>query len=112
VLNVLASGSLVRDPQRRYSSAGKPYATGLARIPVEDGEPMLVSLIAFERDAAAALLALARGDALAVAGRAKLTSWQKDGEDHHGLNIVVDRVVTLYQIDKRRRLTRAEARPP
>jgi len=107
MLSVLASGTLVRDPEQRTSAAGKPYATALMRVPAEDTDPTLASLIAFERDAVAALLALTRGDSLAVAGRGKLTSWTKDGEEHHGLSVVVEQVLTLYAIEKRRKQTQA-----
>ena len=64
---------------------------------------MLVSAIAFAPDAVAALLALTKGDAIAIAGRAKLTSWEKNGEEKHGLSVVVDKVLTVYQIEKKRR---------
>jgi len=106
MLSCLASGQLVRDPEQRRSTSGRVYATALARVPAEDAEAMLVSLIAFNADAVAALLALTKGDSLAVAGRAKLSAWQKNGEDHHGLSMVVDQVLTVYAIEKRRRQTR------
>lgn len=64
---------------------------------------MLVSIIAFNADAVAGLLALAKGDACAIAGRAKLTSWEKDGEQRHGLSVTADQVLTIYQIEKRRK---------
>lgn len=73
MLNVLCSGSLVSDPRDRTTPAGKSYATGQMRVPAEDAEAMLVSIIAFNADAVAALLGLAKGDAVAIAGRAKLT---------------------------------------
>jgi len=73
------------------------------RVPAEDAEAMLVSVIAFAADAVTGLLALSKGDALAIAGRAKLTSWEKDGEEKHGLSVVADQVLTIYQIEKRRK---------
>ncbi|MGC2517866.1 MAG: single-stranded DNA-binding protein [Burkholderiales bacterium] len=102
MLSVLASGTLMRDPEQRTSSAGKPFATGLMRVAAEDSDPILASLIAFSDGAVAALLALTKGDALSVAGRGKLTSWTKDGEQKHGLSVVVEQVLTLYAIEKRR----------
>lgn len=67
---------------------------------------MLVSIIAFNADAVAALLALQRGDSCAIAGRAKLTSWEKDGEQKHGLSVVADKVLTVYAAGKARKATR------
>ncbi len=107
MLAILASGTLVSDPVSRTSATGKASTASL-RVPAEDAEAMLVSIIAFHADAVAALLALQRGDSCAIAGRAKLTSWTKDGEEKHGLSVVADQVLTIYQIEKRRK--RAAAR--
>ncbi len=106
MLNVLASGTLVSDPKRRTSTTGKDYATGTMRVPAEDAEAMLVSIITFTADAVAALLALSKGDSCAIAGRAKLTSWTKDGGEKHGLSVVADRVLTAYQAGKARKAAR------
>lgn len=105
MLNVLAQGSLVADPIERKTMAGKPFATGSLRVPCEDGEPVLISLITFRSAAIEALLALKKGDPLAVVGRAKLADWQKDGADHRGLNVVGDQVLTIYQAERRRQAT-------
>ncbi len=72
MLSILASGTLVKDPKQRTSAAGKPFATASLRVPAEDDEAMLTSIIAFNADAVAAFLALTKGDARAIAGRAKL----------------------------------------
>jgi hypothetical protein len=86
-----------------------PAPTASLRVPAEDSDAMLVSVIAFAADAVAAILALQRGDSVAIAGRAKLTSWEKVGEQKHGLSVVADKVLTIYQIDKKRRPARGEA---
>lgn len=109
MLSILASGTLVSNPRQRTTAAGKPYATASLRVPAEDSDAMLVSVIAFAADAVAALLALTKGDSVAIAGRAKLTSWEKDGEQKNGLSVVADKVLTVYQIDKKRRQARGEA---
>lgn len=106
MLNVLAQGVLVSDPRERTTAAGKPYATGLLRVPAEDADAMLVSIIAFASDSVAALLALSKGDSCAVAGRAKLSTWEKDGEQKHGLSVVADRVLTVYAAGKARKAAR------
>lgn len=103
MLNILASGTLVSDPVARTSAKGKPFATGTMRVPSEDADPVLMSLIAFSSTAVDTLLALTKGEALAVVGRAKLTAWEKNGEQHHGLSMVADQVMTVYQADKRRK---------
>lgn len=62
--------------------------------------------------AVAALLALQRGDALAVAGRAKLSSWEKNGEQKHGLSVTAERVLSPYMLDKKRQAARDAAEVP
>jgi hypothetical protein len=46
MLSVLANGVLINDPRERTAANGNKYATGALRVPVEEGEPMLVSFIA------------------------------------------------------------------
>jgi len=112
MLNILATGTLVSDPRQRITAAGKAFATCQMRVPAEDSEATLVSAIAFNVDAVAAILALTKGDSCAIAGRAKLTSWEKGGEKRLGLSVVADQVLTIYQIEKRRkRATAAEGVP-
>lgn len=106
MLSVLCSGTLVSDPRERTTAAGKAYATGQMRVPAEDAEATLVSVIAFAADAVTGLLALAKGDALAIAGRAKLTSWEKGAEEKHGMSVVADRVLSVYAAGKTRKAAR------
>jgi single-stranded DNA-binding protein len=68
---VLASGALIADPQCR---AGAKGAFTTATIRANGDEAVLVSVIAFG-DEAGRLLEFVKGDALAVSGRARLTSW-------------------------------------
>jgi single-stranded DNA-binding protein len=113
MLRVLASGVLVRDPQSRTGANGRAYATGLLRVPSEDAEAMLLSIVCFSDSAVAALLALATGDACAVAGRAKISEWtNKEGAQKHGLSVVADQMLTMYSIEKRRRQTRQSEEAP
>lgn len=106
MLNVLCSGTLVSDPRQRTTAAGKAYATASLRVPAEDAGPMLVSAIAFAPDAVAGLLALVKGDSCAIAGRAKLTSWEQAGEQRHGLSVVADKVLSVYAAGKARKAAR------
>lgn len=67
MLSVLCSGTLVSDPRQRTSTAGKAFATCQMRVPAEDAEATLVSVICFNADTVAAILALQRGDSCAIA---------------------------------------------
>ena len=112
MLSVLCSGTLVADPKSRTSAAGKAFATALVRVPAEEAEATLVSVIAFDASAVTAILALARGDAVAIAGRAKLSEWVKDGETKHGLSVTADKVLTAYQAGKQRKAARESEEVP
>ena len=111
MLSILASGNLVRDPQRRTTQNGKEYCTALVRCPSEETDALLISVIAFTAPAVKALLALKTGDSLAVTGRAKLSSWTKDGEERHGLSVTADAVLSLYEIAKRRKQVQEAGEP-
>lgn len=108
MLSLLCTGTLLRNPERRTSAKGNAYATALLRVPTEGEDSLLVSLIAFDADAVAKLLALSKGDTLAVTGRAKLTEWTRDGEQRHGLSVTVERVLTAYEVEKKRARARGE----
>ena len=110
MVNILALGTLASDPRPRETTSGKPYATASMRVPTEDGEAMVVSLIAFNASPVASLLALSKNDALSVTGRAKLSEWVgPDGVEKHALSVVADQVLSVYQIEKKRRQTSRRA---
>jgi single-stranded DNA-binding protein len=108
-LFLLATGTLIADPQRRISHSGRAFVTATLRTPTEE-EAALVSLICFDPDACAGLLNLKRGDSCGITGRAKLTTWTKDGEQRHGLSVVAEGVMTLYALGKRRIVTARDAK--
>ncbi len=102
-LDVLAQGKLVKTPERRTTKDGRPYALAQVSVPTDGDESMLASCICFRAEAVAALLALDRGDAVALAGRAKLSSWTgADGTLKHGLNVTVEAVLSVYHVRRKR----------
>lgn len=105
MLNVLCTGTLTGDPVKRQGTkSGRDFATGSLRTPTEGGEAVLCSLIAFDQDAVDGLMAHARGDSIAITGRAKMNSWAgRDGTEQHGLAVVVERVMSAYQVGKQRK---------
>jgi hypothetical protein len=113
-LRLLVSGTLVGDPQRRTAANGNEYATALLRADCE-GEPTIVSLIAFG-DQAGALLACGRGDSVATSGKAKLTSWTgKDGVERTGISVTAEQIAALKLRPKSaipRRVSRRLYPPP
>jgi single-stranded DNA-binding protein len=88
-LYILASGALISDPQGRAGAKG-PFTT--ATIRANGDEAALVSVIAFG-DEANRLLQFVKGDALAVSGRARLTSWTgHDGTEKRGISVVAEQI--------------------
>jgi single-stranded DNA-binding protein len=108
-LYVLATGSLTADPVRRTGASGKDYATASLRVSTDD-DPVLISVIAFGEQAEQ-LLAHRQGSALAVSGRAKLSSWTgRDGAEHHGLSVVAEQVASASAARRAEAERRREAR--
>lgn len=101
-LDTLAQGRLVKPPEERTASNGRTYALAQVAVAMEEGD-VLASVIAFRPEAVAALLALEKGDAVAVAGRAKVGVWQpREGEPRASLSITADAVLSAYAIRRKR----------
>src|SRR5579871_4169115 len=64
----LVSGKLYGTATSRTSQNGKQFVTAKVRAAVGDGEALFVNVIAFSTTAGEALLALADGDSVALAG--------------------------------------------
>ena len=91
-LYLLATGNLIADPVERTGKSGS-FVTAVLRCSTDD-DAVLVSIIAFN-DAAETLLVHRHGSALAVSGRAKLTSWTgKDNTEKHGISLVVEQIAS------------------
>ncbi|EIC30577.1 MULTISPECIES: single-stranded DNA-binding protein [Methylomicrobium] len=103
MIDALITGKLLRDPVLKTGPSGKPYCSFLLSVPTGDGEPVIVSGIAFA-DVAERIGKLAKGDAASVAGSLKPSEWtdKTTGELKHGLNVTVSAALTAYDIKKRR----------
>ncbi|MGB9331495.1 MAG: hypothetical protein WCB10_12070 [Steroidobacteraceae bacterium] len=67
-LVLIVAGRLHDKPVARPGKAGELFATCSLRVSPSDGEPIFVSVTAFEKDVVAALVAHAGGDLVALAG--------------------------------------------
>lgn len=101
-ITALVTGKLIAAPEQRTGSSGKPYVR--ATLAAHDGEAdSLVSVIAFG-SAAEQLGALAKGDTVAINGRAKVSTWTgRDGATKAGLSVTADVVLTAYQLKQKRK---------
>ncbi|WP_031429860.1 single-stranded DNA-binding protein [Methylomicrobium agile] len=103
MIDALITGKLIRDPALKTGPSGKPYCNFLLSVPTGDGEPVVVSGIAFA-DVAERIGRLGKGDALSVAGSLKPSQWtdKTTGETKHGLNVTVSAALSAYDVKKRR----------
>lgn len=100
-IDVLITGRLVADPERRAGASGKPFTTARLAAATED-DSVLCSVIAFGT-AGEQLAALAKGDTLAIAGRAKPKAWtDREGSLKAGLDVVAEQVLTAYHLRRKR----------
>jgi single-stranded DNA-binding protein len=111
-LDILAQGRLVKAPEQRTASNGKPYALAQLSVAMEEGD-VLASCIAFSQTAVDGLLALDKGDSCAVAGRAKVGTWtNREGETRPSLSITVDQVLTVYAVRRKRTASQRDDSAP
>jgi single-stranded DNA-binding protein len=103
MIDALITGKLIRDPALKTGASGKPYCNFLLSVPTGDGEPVIVSGIAFA-DVAERIGRLKKGDAVSVAGALKPSEWtdKTTGELKHGLNVTVSAALSAYDVKKRR----------
>jgi single-stranded DNA-binding protein len=107
VITVLAGGTLYGAPQKKTSARGTSFVSGKMRVSTSNGETIFVGIVAFRESVGQALLALADGAALSVAGDLKASAYTaKDGTVRASLDITVNEVLTAAHVDKRRKAMR------
>ena len=99
--SVLVSGKLWREPERKLTKAGKPYASATIRDGQGD-DATWWRLLAFSEAGCAELLGLHDGDGLAVGGAFKAELY--DGRDgaRISLTVVADRVISAKRQQRER----------
>jgi single-stranded DNA-binding protein len=92
---VLATGTIVADPQRREGAKG-PFAIGSIRTLSSAAEESdFVSFIGFHEQVDR-LLELRRGSAISISGRARLRTYaDKNGIERTNLSVVVEQLIAL-----------------
>lgn len=103
MLNVLIAGKVIVAPQERRSAGGKAFVTCTVAIPTGGELDATASVIAFAEAARNALLALAKGDAVCLTGRATPKVYTPtNGEPRASLDVVAEEVLTQYQLARKR----------
>ena len=106
MLSALASGTLIRTPKTGTSASGKRWTNCTIRASVGqnregDAESAFFAIIAFN-DVADRLARLGKGDAISVKGPLKPTTYEKDGQERHGLEIIAQALLSPYDLKKKR----------
>lgn len=102
MIDVLAAGKLFGAPQKRTSKNGNAFVTAKLRVAMGD-EHAFINLICFRETVGAALLALADGATISVAGEMKASVYKtKDGTHRVSLDVNVHEILTAFHVSRRR----------
>ncbi|MGF6792396.1 single-stranded DNA-binding protein [Paraburkholderia sp. 35.1] len=113
MIDGLIAGKLYGTAQTRTGQSGKTFVTAKVRAAGGDGETLFVNVITFSDTAAAALLALEDGDAVALAGTLSPKVWtDKHGEARPALDMVAHAVLTAYHVRRKRKAVQPEEPGP
>jgi len=109
MIDGLISGKLYGQPvQRTGTASGKPFTTAKVRTATGDGESLFVNVICFDSTTCHALLALADGDSVAMAGTLTPKVWQdKTGIAKPSLDLVCQHLLTPYHVQRKRKAVAA-----
>lgn len=109
-IEALILGKLHKPAERRASSNGRAFVTAKITAAVREGESVFVNAIAFSETAGAALLALAPGDSVALAGALRPGAWiDREGNARASVDLVTAQVMTHYALTKKRKAAAAAA---
>jgi single-stranded DNA-binding protein len=105
MIDGLIQGKLFGDPKTGRGKNDNPFTTALVRTAAGSGESLMVSVIAFEKAAQAALQALGDGDSVALAGSLTPKVYEaKDGSHRPALDMMVHAVLTVYHVQRKRQV--------
>jgi hypothetical protein len=101
MIDALVAGRLMGDASRRVDKAGRGYVVARVLARNRADEEFIVNVIAFDEAPGAALLALADGDALSLAGSLTPKVWtDKQGVVRPSLDMVAVRVLAAGDASK------------
>lgn len=91
---VVLAGNVVSDPEARSTSTGKAIATIRLAInnPINDKDTVYIDVDAWEKQAEFVTNYVKKGSAVAVTGRLKQDTWEKNGEKRSKILVVAERV--------------------
>lgn len=103
MLNTLIGGKLLKDPVAKTATNGNEYGTALIAVSNEN-ETLVANVIAFDQTTVSKLLALRKGDPVAVVGAATVRLYTgKDGIQKPSLSVKADAILSVHEVQKRRK---------
>lgn len=100
MIDGLVAGRLMGEASRRVDKAGRGYVVARVLARNRADEEFIVNVIAFDEATGKALLALADGDALSLAGALTPKVWtDKQGVVRPSLDLIASRVVSARDAD-------------
>lgn len=108
-IEAIITGKLHGTAQRRAgTTSGRQFVIAKVRAAVGDADAVFVNVVTFSDTTGAALLALADGDSLALAGTLKPGAWtDREGTARPSVDLVAAQVMTLYGLKRRRATVQA-----
>lgn len=104
MLDALITGRLIGTPQKRVAKNGAPFAAARVRVPMHDGNVVLVSVSAFDPEPMAALLVLSDGEAVSINGPITLGAWtDPEGNMRQSVSMLAMNVLTSYLATKKKK---------
>lgn len=102
MIDGLIAGRLMGEASRRVDKAGRTYVVARVLARNKMDEEFIVNVIAFDEAPSAALLGLADGDALSLAGALTPKVWvDKQGNHRPSLDMIANQVMTAYQLGQK-----------
>jgi single-stranded DNA-binding protein len=102
MIDGLIAGKLHGQPRQMTGKSGKPFVVCKLKA-AAGGEQIFCNVIAFEAQACEALLALAAGDSVAIAGSLTPKAWtDKEGVPRATVDMTAAAVVTPYHVNRKR----------
>lgn len=90
----MIAGRLIGDPERRQGKGDTSFVVARVKAQSNEGESLMVNVIAFDNAPCAALLALRDGDSLSATGHLNPKVWtDKQGNTKPALDLVAHRVM-------------------
>lgn len=95
MLQLHLAGRLVRDPEKKTSKNGKGYVHGLLLVTAGETDT-LTTVMAFEPDLQAVLIALRKGDSVSAIGSGSVRAYiDKGGQPAAVITMMANRLMTM-----------------